>query len=164
VATNLHRVRLNFVFRLEAISPTDDLVDRGFRNVDRLRLGADEDQADAFGNESGRARDFVVKRLSSGEDHDPSRNAIRECTHEYEIVIAYPTCLGLEHDIHEIMDRDRHDMIEALRDKPSYTGIPGDASAATGLMWRRRLGDALEDDGAVWRQVYRYAAKVREDV
>lgn len=162
MATTLHNVRLNFIAKLEAISPTSSIVNRGFENVDRIRMGADETDTDSFGNSSGRARDFLVKRLGSTEDRDPTRSAMREAVHEYEITVAYPTCLGLENAVHEIMDIDRNDILEALRDRATFTGIPGDGSATTGIQTRIRIGDNLEDDGAVWRQIYRFACRVKE--
>jgi hypothetical protein len=164
MATNLHNARLNFVYRLELISPTYSKVSRGFRVVDRIKLGGDPAERGSFGNESGRARDFVVKRMGSGPDIDPSRLGTREALHEYEITIAYPTAVGLEPDIHEMMDTDRHDIDAALRSSTTFTGIVGNTSAASGITTRIRQGDQLDDDGDVWLQVYRYACRVREIV
>jgi hypothetical protein len=164
VATNLHNARLNFVYRLELVSPTYTKIERGFKVVDRIKMGIDRDEQASFGNSTGRARDFIIARMGSGKDIDPSRLGTREAMHEYEITIAYPTAIGLEPDIHEMMDKDRHDIDAALRASTTFTGIPSNSSAASGITTRIRQADQLDDEGAVWLQIYRYECRVREIV
>jgi len=153
----------NFVYRIEAIDPACDIVKRKFAAVDRLKMGADENKLYSFGNSSGRARDFTLARIETEEDSAETRSMFRAALHRFELSFAYPTCLGTENEIHEIMDRDRHDVIEALRHQSGFHGTWDDPCAFTGIKVRKREDDRLEDSGAVWVQHFRYRCRIKEN-
>jgi hypothetical protein len=156
-------VASNFAHRLEAIAPTCELVGRPFRRVDRIKLGGDAEARQSFGNSSGRCRDFVIQRRESAEDVDASCAMLREAWHTQRFAVAYPTCIGTEHELHELMDIDRNDVVEALRHRSSFRGTVANSCAFTGLQVRRRESDFLDDSEDVWLQVYQYRCLVRED-
>jgi hypothetical protein len=169
VATNLHNARLNFVFQLAAITPTYTAIPGTFFVVDRIKRGINPEDPKTFGNSTGYARAFTIRRLGSNADTEPLDMVRRYAPHEFELVVAYPTAIGLEPEVHEMMDLDRHDMIGELTaygsSDSNVVGIPADAAAATGIVSRRRENDRLVDtDGAgVWLQVYRWVCKIKEE-
>lgn len=160
MASVLFKVRLNFVFRLEAITPSYTKITTPFKLTRSLKGRGVE----TAGNSSGNARIFTVRRLGADKDLEPTDGASRWAWHQYEFRIAYPTAIGDEDDLSEMMDTDRNDIHFALYLKSSFTGITGASSAATGLVLRTRLEDRLDDEGAVWVQTYRYNCQVREDL
>lgn len=156
MATDLHNARLNFVAQLEGITPTYARVGRLFRLTDGLR-GAALD-----GDSSGRARDFAVTWRGSAADKEPSDMTIREAWHDMEIVVAYPIAIGREDDLNEMIVKDRHDIIAALRLSSSYKGIPGNSTQSTGIVRRWRTADELNTEGVVWLLTQRWDTLVRE--
>lgn len=151
IATTLDAVRLNFQTQIEGVSPHYSKISRGFLLVDRLEFGEK-------GNTTGRARDFTVVRRGAAGDREPTRSFFREAIHGYEITVSYPTAVGRETDLHEMIAKDRHQLIEALRDSTAFD------TANTGLWDRRRVADRLDDAGPVWAMVYQYDVRARENV
>ena len=88
---------------------------------------------------------------------------MREANHLYQVKFAYPTAVGLEADIDEMMDLDRHDVLKRLRDDQYFVGVEGSSTQATGLLLRRRLSDELDDSGKVWIQVFEFDCLIREE-
>ena len=161
-STDLHQVRLNFVWLLENMTP-DMRADVRYRCVDRLR-GVRLDEQD----QSGFLRAFTVVRRSRGNEMPPVCRPFRRAQHTYELTVAYPASGGLEDDLHEIMDRDGSDIIELLRDRPSFVGTDAGSSTVTGLQDRDLISEELDDgdDGtaAVWLRKYTYVCVVKETV
>ena len=157
MATSIHNVRRNFIYQLEQIVPDCASIGRRFEAVDRLRLGDD-------GNTTGRARDFIVRRQSAEEDRQPTDMTIREAWHEYQVRIAYPTTLGSEGDLEDIILQDRHQVCERLRDSQYFVGYSGATSTSVGLLNRYRTEDTLDDTGPVWVVLYGFRCLIREDI
>jgi hypothetical protein len=116
------------------------------------------------GDSTGRARDFVIRRRGSEEDLEPTDMSLREAWHEYDLRVSYPEAIGLEADLADIMDQDRHDICERLRSDTYFVGITGAASQSVGLLRRWRVFDELNDDGPVWIQTYRWRCLIRETI
>lgn len=160
--STLYRVRKNFVYRIEAIDPTYSRISARFRCVDRLRLSGEREEKDEFGNNAGRAREFTVVRQGGGPELQPTHNTHRHREHTYSVRVAYPSAIGLEADVHEMMARDMDDILEALRRSDNNIGVTGDATAATGIDHRWLEGDELDDSGPVWVQTYEFSVRARE--
>jgi len=156
MATSLHRVRQNFIYQMEQISPTSTIVGRRFLVVDRLIL--DEKN----GNNPGRARDFVVLWNGSRQDREPTDWYAREALHEYVVRVSYPTALGTESEINDAIAQDRHDLIERLRTQTYFVGYSGSTTTDVGLMRRTRVRDVLDTDGPVWVHTYEFECLIRE--
>jgi len=159
MATSLHQVRRNFAYQLEQIAPTNTNIERRFLALDRMRMIA-------AGNTTGQARDFTIQRMRADEDQEPTDMSLREAWHEFELRIHYPKAIGLELDLGDIMDQDRHQICERLRNGTYYVGIASDSTLAIGLLNRVRLFDELDEDnddnGDVWVQIHRWRCLVRE--
>lgn len=157
MATSLHRVRQNFAYQLEQISPTSTIVGRPFLCVDRLKL-------DAQGNSTGRARDCTVLWNGSRQDREPTDWYAREALHEYVVRVSYPTALGTEAEINDAIAQDRHDLIERLRTQTYFVGYAGSTTTDVGLMRRTRVRDVLDTDGPVWVHTYEFECLIREAI
>jgi hypothetical protein len=156
MATGLHLVRRNFRYQLEQITPTYTGIARAFLGLDRVR-------AIQPGNSSGQARDFIVKRLGAAEDIEPTCKAARFAWHDYQLDVYYPEAIGLEHDLDDVIEQDRHDVIERLRAGAYRVGY--DASHTTtdvGLQHRYRVTDEIDDSGDVWVVTYLWRCQIME--
>lgn len=162
MASNLHHVRDNFAFRLEAISPTFTQVDRGFLLVDEIRFATNADPPHLYGNSTGRARDFTVRRASFSRPSERGNlQTLRAGRNLYELRIGYPTAIGPE--IHEMIDKDADDVIQALDISTAFVGTRKNPTQATGLNTRHLKGDVKVDTSrAVWVVTYPWDCYVTE--
>jgi len=152
-----HRVRQNFVFRIEALTPTatDGNLRTQFRERDPTRVDADQ--------ASGLARTFTVKWLSADEDVGITDFTTRDAWHTYEVRVAYPADKLPYSTLQDVMLQDRHDILLALRNADNFVGFPGtgNGSTAIGLENRVRVEDELDEgdnDEVItwtWRAVFR---------
>lgn len=160
MATNLENARLNFIYRIEAITPTYTKLPNSFQYVDRLRLSER-----GLSNTAGHMRSFAVRWLGTTADKDVGSNYVqRECTAGFEIIVAYPT-QGSEHDMWELIAKDRFDIIGALWERSTaITGIPGDATADTDIEARWRVSDNINDSEDIWIFTQRWECHIQEVV
>lgn len=155
MATLANRVFDNFVYQIEQISPTCTLLRTLFTFFDPTRVKLDVNE--------GFARHFHVEWTDSDEDLPSSDSDRREAWHNYRMIVVYPLCLT-HTEMHELIAKDRHDLIYRLRRKQYCVGY--DASNPTteiGLLNRHRTGDELEKIGNIWMLRIGWRCKISED-
>lgn len=124
-------VLLNFVWRIETISPTSTLAGKKFRHQDYSAVLSPEQS-------SGTTRGFTVQRLESSPFAEPSDMYDRIADHTYEVAIAYTTDIPLERR-ERVIAQDGHDIKKQLRDHTKWNGTSGSDSAVDTGLWNRRL-------------------------
>jgi len=144
----------NFIYRIEAITPTDSTIGRGYRFVSPRDFDPDEAQ--------GVARSFTVYWDGSDADMEPTDMAERVAVHSITVEVAYSTSFPTD-TLHQIILADRDDLITALRLPSSYVGTSSAAPTTdVGLWARRRLRDEVDRTGThTWylRQVWACTCK-----
>lgn len=148
MAATLHRVRENFIYWIEQITPTNtSAVDREFQWVDSARFSAS-------GDSSGHARNFDVVWSPGEEDHIVGSQLVidalnsRIAEHMFVVRLFLPAS-WLSGDLHNVMLDDRHDVIKQLGDPAKWVGY--DASNTTteiGLYDRVKVTEELVKEAA----------------
>jgi len=145
MATNLHNVLRNFVWRMETITPQDTATEtKLFSFIDPYR-----DNMAVM----GAARLFTVNYLEGEPDDEiHATNDMRRGDHVVEVVVWYP--LGVDGfewlDAQAMVLADRHVIIKQLRDDSKWIGYDADnTSTDVGLHNRWPAGEELtvEDVG-----------------
>lgn len=124
MAAQAHLVRKNFVWRIEAVTPTETTLARraSFTEVDPLRI--DPEQS------SGYQRAFSVQwQGSEGDQLDDL--LLRQQSHMYAVEVYYSTKLKYD-DLHDIILQDRHDITKTLRNPSNVIGY-SDAQSSTDI-------------------------------
>lgn len=134
----------NFVWRIEAITPTCTTLDEAFHEVDPLAI--EPQQA------AGLTRAFWVEWLRSDAEHSVDGNticddgAIRWATHHIRVTVRYAVKLT-NALMHDVVLQDRHDLLEALRSQANRVGYDASHTATDiGLGDRYRTSDSIERD------------------
>lgn len=143
MATTLHRVRQNFVWRLKAVTPTCDISGERFEQLDASKL----DKTDSQGLE----RSFQVNLLEGGPDLEATSAAYRSSVYTFLVQVVYWPGRGPD-ACHEIMLQDQWDMVKALRDDRLYVGYE-DANPSTDIciVSRELEGQRVDySDPEVW--------------
>lgn len=160
MATQLHNIRRNFIWRIESISPTARFHGVGFESFDPLKY--------EVGNQSGDVRKFFVRRLGSdGQDLDGTNYSIRKATHNYEVQVFYPDAIGSEAEREDLIAQDRHDILKALRRSGNYVGFDdSNTSTQLRLINRYATGEEVtedEEEPEVVAMVLTFACLIHED-
>mgnify|MGYP001560578614 CR=1 FL=1 len=146
MATNLHNVHRNFIYRIEAISPTNTMPGKNFLAFDPNRLQGDE--------ASGMTRAFFVHWKGSDPQTVTADGSDRTTTHRYELTFFYSTHYA--HDVlHDIIAQDRHDLVKNLQDQSKIVGYDsGNTTTDVGIYERFFISDEMEmgDDVYTYRQ------------
>jgi hypothetical protein len=149
MATTLHRVRQNFIWRMENITPTATLANlrTGFVHIDPTRESADP----------AASRTFSLRWLRAEEDHGITDGASYEANHFWQLDVNYAAALGYA-NVQDIGLQDRFDVLGDLQES-NLVGYDADnTSTELNLHSRTREDDELITDSEitwVWRYVWR---------
>ena len=143
MATKLHHVFQNFIYRIESITPTSTICGKNFYRLDTKQIAIDES--------SGLERSFIISWLGSGDDDIPTDQDIRVSEHKFLVQVVYWPGRGWE-TAHELILQDRHDLIKCLRDDAKFCGYDAEHSTdALRLFGRVRDSDEIDmSDPDVW--------------
>lgn len=146
MATTLDKIFQNFIYRIEAITPTSNICGKNFNRLDPKQIALNES--------AGLERNFVITYLGSDSDDTPTDEAIRTAEHKFLVQVLYNPGRGWE-VAHELILNDRHDLIKALRDDAKFDGYDSSHTTdAIRLHGRIRENDEIDmSDPDVW--VYR---------
>ena len=155
MATSLHRIYDNFIWRIETITPTYTSRHGGFRSFDPTK--------ETVGANSGSLRKFFVEWNDSGKDFAATNVNAREAPHTWMLTVFYPIVQPWKETHHMIL-LDRHDLLTQLRDDRKRVGYNADNTTTDiGLYQRRRLGDQLiKDEPKLWRLLIEWECKTVE--
>ena len=154
MATLLHRVHDNFIWRIEGLTPTSTRSRRKFRSLDR--------QTPRPGEHFGVTRGFRVQRLGSGADVELTDFTCRVADHRYAVEVYYGDEFGGT-AVHEVADQDRHDIIKDLRYPGSWNGFnSSNTDTDIGIMDRQLLGDSFDFEGGAWILRLEFGVKAKE--
>lgn len=159
MSASANLVYKNFIWRVEAIDPTDTTVMRNaFVAIDpRPTTGRDPRTS------SGLTRCFTVTWLGADEQNVVGGNGItdglnsRTADHRFDVSVYYDGKLKWA-DVQAMMLSDRHDLIKALRLPSTWVGYDANnSSTVLGVYDRRIEADEVdaEDDFLILRQVWR---------
>lgn len=157
--SNLSYAYQNFIWRLEAITPTSTTSSFKFRSFDPLKRSPKRSTGDV--------RKFSVSWLGSGadgEDEAPDANDMysRTARHNFEIKIEYPAVYPWD-TMQQLVADDRHDILKALRNQANNVGYnASNTTTDIGLWERRRTSDSLEINDDVWILKLNYLAIINE--
>ncbi len=135
MATQLHNVRRNYIWRIEALAPTLR-PDQRFRHFDpRTFKGS---------NQSGIARHFfVVRDGSSADDRDGTGLRFRKANHAYQVKILYPQSLGFDLQ-QDMIAQDRFTVTTGLFNPNTFLGYSDSATSTNvGIRTRWVEGDEV---------------------
>ena len=147
MASRLDLVYENFIWRIEAITPTATRGNFGpFRYLDTPHVGPEE---------AAPGRRFQVICLGSAEEHQTDEDALhtagsnRVADHEFGVTVYYPAELN-HRTLHSTVLQDRHDLIAQLGLGSTFVGY-SDANSATDIgLWRRyRVAGGLTIDAGL---------------
>ena len=153
MAAQVHNVLSNFYYWIKSIAPTSGLVQQRFYDIDPESVDVEV--------QSGFARAFFVEWKDSDADQWATDSDHREAKHNFHVVVHYPLVLPWD-KMHELISKDRHDIVKVLRRKSSAIGIAGSTTLDIGLMNRERTGDRLDNNGAVWILTTSWRCKIAE--
>lgn len=119
MATTLHRVMQNFVWRLEAITPTSDISSKPFLSLDRTKTNE--------GDSAGLERSFLLSWLGRGPEEEATDQYQLSAEHEWQLDVFYWAGRGYE-TTHEIILQDQFDIVKTLRNDALYVGYADDHS------------------------------------
>jgi hypothetical protein len=160
--SNLSSTIENFIWRIENITPTDPVPDRGWKYVPEQTFDPDKTK--------GVARVFEIFWLGSGEDGagEPGGGvtdiAERVADHEFEVQVAYSTSY-LPRELQRIIAQDRHDLAKALRNLDNRLGTSAaNPTENIGLWGRNRIRDNLDRSGThTWYLRMAWVCTIKED-
>jgi len=140
MATSIHNVLRNFVWRIETTTPQDTTTEtKGFSFIDPHR-----DDLSVM----GAARLFTINYISGEPDSEWHAGIdARRGDHVIQVELWYP--LGVDGfgwlDVQALMLADRHVLIKQLRDDTKWVGYDADnTSGSIGLHKRWPAGEELE--------------------
>lgn len=156
MATNLHRVGQNFVYRIGLITPQ-------LTQAQRLTLPAKFHHLDGVDprQSSGCTRGFEVRRLSRGEPEGVTSLYSRTSVHAYLVEVYYSSEFRPS-AVDEITSQDAHDIIRALRAPSSWKGYAGSPTTEIGIRSRLETGDELVYERGLTTLQIRFATRVTE--
>lgn len=157
MATNLHRAIDNFIYRIEATTPTSQVIGNRFIHWDPTYEESEPDFSTGF------FRHFTVEWKDSDGDSAATNVDDREAWHNFHVAVYYPLILPWL-QMHYAILQDRHDLIKALRTKANCLGYSADyPTTDIGLYHRHRTGDELiKQSPEVWELTTNWRCKIRE--
>ena len=151
-----HLIYHNFIYQIESITPTSNIVRKGFHfNNDPERLSANQS--------SGMVRSFEVHWLGSDEDDEVTDITERIADHKFTVTIAYPVDYKLK-DLYSMILQDRSDITKRLRDSTYRVGYSAtNPTTDIGLWARIRESDSIDkSDDNVWYLKMEFTCKIIE--
>ncbi len=146
----------NFIWRLESITPTNQIPRKNFSFLDNAEL----DPAVS----TGVIRAFELYWEGSDPDHEPTDMFDRWAFHNFRLEVSYPRQGFRLNDLTKIATDDRDDIVTALRDDRLWTGYnASNTSTDIGLMGRVRGEDGLDPaDNDVWILRQQWRCQIQE--
>jgi len=156
MATNLHNVFRNFAWRIGQIQPTSAIEEKRFFEIDPNYVDGHEAH--------GLQRGFYVQWMGSDGDDDVQDGFTRVANHVVLVTVIYDAALTWP-NLHELIAKDRHDLIMKLRAQDNCVGYDdNNPTAEIGLYRRYRVSDTLEADSKeIWTFSQRWRCTVAEN-
>jgi hypothetical protein len=152
MATNLHRVYQNFIWRIESIPPTCTRPGKNFVSLGNV----------AASESTGTSRGFRVKRQGRETESELTDLYQRTATHDYRVEVYYPSALSQD-AIEEIISQDAHDIIKTLRDPASYLGFnSANNNTNIGVRSRMEISDQVNESASLWTLQINFKCLVTE--
>ena len=136
MATLIHRVFENFIWRIESLTPTATAGNLRTRFLDYDPLRHDPSAMPT-------SRNFSVTWASSASDESPTDLYDRVAEHVFELEFHYEPTMKWN-TLHEVILQDRHDINSLLRDPAYFIGYSAiNSTDEINLKNRIRTGDSL---------------------
>ncbi len=163
MASTLNRVLQNFVWRMDAITPTDATIigQNRFIQTDPFRI--DPEQS------SGLTRHYSVLWMGGGSGQTVGEEGVidgltdREATHTIELRTYYhPSKIKFDR-LQLAIAQDRHDILKTLRDPDTFVGYNASNTATDiGLLDRYNTDETVDYSDTLITVTYGWQCIIRE--
>lgn len=154
MATTLHRVWSNFVWRIQSLTPT---CTRGTLRPKFVHLNGVQP-----GQAAGTSRGFEVTLLRGGSSGEPSKFYARRGIHQFVVEVYYDKSLKPDAR-HEVIPQDRHDITTELRRPGSWKGYDATHTTDAIMLSRENVDDEYEivetESNVILRMPFRVRAR-----